>query len=243
MDPLLAIMASPSRAWDSIADDLRLLGIDSNDPQKVANALCPASPNWLAQFEGTPLLSQALELMETELELESEAITRRQENDQRDIYTQQDAVRVAKSRLELELVKSRSAAPTAPTAPAAPPSAQSVMVKTTEPKVAGEIAYGGSYNTGESGTPVWPQAAMGDGAGRKETKEERAAREMMPPTATVPAGPGSNPKLAYFREHAEREADRGWTPEQATQEVEDWDRKHSSLAMAVEGLRGLPFTS
>ncbi len=70
MDPFLAIMASSSRTWDNIADDLRGLGLDPDDP-KLASHLCgPDGSSWLTQFEGTPLLTQALELVETELALE-----------------------------------------------------------------------------------------------------------------------------------------------------------------------------
>ncbi len=214
MDPFLAIMASSSRTWDNIADDLRGLGLDPDDP-KLASHLCgPDGSSWLTQFEGTPLLTQALELVETELALEGESLRRRRESDQHDIYTQQDGLRLAKSKLELELVRSR----TAPTTPVDPPQTSTVKIEAAGEKMppppappaqegglkqaaSGEIAYGGSYNTGESGTPVWPMAAMGDGAGRRETKEERAARMMTPPSAVVEPGPGSNPKLAGLLVH------------------------------------------
>jgi hypothetical protein len=61
---------------------------------------------WLAQFEGTPLLEQALEMAQQELQLEMQQIEERQERP--DSFAEQDKIRAQKKLLELQLVAQRN---------------------------------------------------------------------------------------------------------------------------------------
>ncbi len=68
----------------------------------------PGGGNWLSQFEGTPLLQQAIELAQHDLQLEISEIQRRQENSSHDTWTQRDILSARKRLLEIQLVASRN---------------------------------------------------------------------------------------------------------------------------------------
>ncbi len=71
--------------------------------------------SWLTQFEGSPLLEQAIGLAEQELQIEIADIQRRQEREARmkeemgdDYWTKRDIIRARKHMLELQLVAQRN---------------------------------------------------------------------------------------------------------------------------------------
>jgi hypothetical protein len=68
----------------------------------------PGGGSWLNQFEGTPLLQQAIELMQHDLQLEIQNIQKRQEDAAQDTWTQRDVLSARKRLLELQLVASRN---------------------------------------------------------------------------------------------------------------------------------------
>lgn len=61
---------------------------------------------WLSQFEGTPLLQQALDMAERELQMEMQQIEER--NSRPDTFAEQDKLRAQKKLLELQLVAQRN---------------------------------------------------------------------------------------------------------------------------------------
>lgn len=67
---------------------------------------------WLGQFEGTPLLEQAIELVEHDLQLEIQEIQKRQEQQaqmqESNTWIQRDVIRAKKHLLELQLVAQRN---------------------------------------------------------------------------------------------------------------------------------------
>lgn len=88
---------------------------------------------WLTQFEGSPLLPQAIELAQHEVQVEIESIQKRQEREamiqhdfMSDEWTKRDIIRAQKHLLELQLVAQRNGlGQQQEQAPAAPPQEQS----------------------------------------------------------------------------------------------------------------------
>lgn len=82
---------------------------------------------WLTQFEGSPLLPQAIELAQHEVQTEIESIQKRQQRhamlqqeSAEDDWTKQDIIRAQKHLLELQLVAQRNGLGQQPEQPAAP---------------------------------------------------------------------------------------------------------------------------
>lgn len=130
LDDFIKAMVSPTKI---AAEDLSSLslneleallgfGVDT-DIDKVAGIMdvkeCGPSTgpvSWLDQFVGTPLYAKAMQLCESEIELEQQTLQRRlynEANSQADSqsWTQRDIIRLQKDMLMLELHKAKSQGP------------------------------------------------------------------------------------------------------------------------------------
>lgn len=113
---------------------------------KTAAYLGMCSPsygrNWLEQFEGTEFFDAAAALREKELEIELRHHELSQpdpekEQIRKDLWQEQDALRLEKDRLELEYIKSMHS------------------------KTASEVQYTGEVNNGDPNPPKWPESSKG----------------------------------------------------------------------------------
>lgn len=155
-----------------------LLGVGTFDPEfekEASLTVGPGGQQWLDQFVGTPLYDSAMALREKELEIESERIHRRMEDNNKDLWTAGDMVRLDKDKLELKLHKLKSAV------------AKEASAEPAELSGPGNVEYGGNVGTGSSAAPAWPRAAMGvDGAGRKATPNESTTQNSIYPQTDTP---------------------------------------------------------
>lgn len=143
----------------------------------------PSESCWLDQFAGTPFYNKAVQMSESELQLRQERLKNRVQREQEHqaesaLWTREDALRLEKDMLELELHKSMSQ-------PQAPAQAKQAMHIT------------GRINNGEP-DPTLPQASMGvESAGRPATPEEKKTQnDTATPQHVAPARSGGSMPLA-----------------------------------------------